>query len=143
MGTYRCAACGAFNRVPEPPPPGAPVCGRCKGALDTSGKPQSVDAASLARLRASSPVPVLVDFWAAWCGPCRMIAPVLEEIGTAKRGKLLVVKVDTEREPAAAAAYQVRGIPTLALLAGGREVSRQTGALPRPDLERWLSSAGV
>ncbi|MBU8896752.1 thiol reductase thioredoxin [Corallococcus sp. M34] len=138
---FRCAACGAFNRVPEPPPPGAPTCGRCQRPLDLSGAPQEVDGDGLHRAMASSPVPVLLDLWAPWCGPCRVAGPILDEVGRANPGKMLVLKLNTEAHPRAASELNVRGIPTFIVYAGGREVARRSGVLPRPDLERWVASA--
>lgn len=138
---FRCAACGAFNRVPSARPSGVPSCGRCHGALDTTGKPQAVDGEGLARAVASSPVPVLVDVWAPWCGPCRMVAPVLEAVGHAQAGRVIVLKLNSDENSEAAARLNVRGIPTFVLYAQGREVARRSGAMPRAELERWLHEA--
>jgi len=90
-----------------------------------------------------STVPVLVDFYADWCAPCKMLAPVLDEVAHARAGSLLVGKVDTDRSPAASERFGVRGIPTLILFRDGKEVARQTGALPRAQLEAWLAQAGA
>jgi len=137
---FRCANCGAFNRVPEGRV-GTPSCGRCRQALATTGAPQDVDAEGLARAIAASPVPLLVDFWAPWCGPCRMVAPTVEQVARAKAGRAVVLKVDTQAHPDAGARHGVRGIPTFVVFSGGQEVARQSGALPRAMLEALLEPA--
>lgn len=138
---FRCPSCGAFNRVPQPSPVGKPSCGRCHGVLDLSGKPQEVDGEGLSRAMLSSPVPVLVDLWAPWCAPCRAAAPVLEDVGRAQAGRLVVLKLNTDAHPEAAASLNIRGIPTFVLYAGGREVARRSGLMPRVEMERWVAEA--
>ncbi|HEX2253175.1 MAG TPA: thioredoxin [Thermoanaerobaculia bacterium] len=121
-----CSHCGANNRVGTPPPGAVPRCGRCKEAL-----PWLVEAddASFPR-EVAAPVPVLVDFWAAWCGPCRTVAPIVEEIARQRAGRLKVVKVDVDHSPRTAHHHRVSSIPVLALFRGGRVVERITGARP-------------
>lgn len=138
---FRCSACGAFNRVPLPPPSGRPSCGRCHGALDISGTPQEVNGEGLSRAIVSSPVPVLLDLWAPWCGPCRAATPMVEAVGRAQAGRVIVLKLNTEEHPEAAASLGVRGIPTFVVYSGGREVARRSGLMPRAEMERWLMEA--
>ncbi len=137
---YRCAHCGSLNRIPRSQGERAPICGKCKQRLDTTGAPQPVNDAELSRAIEASPVPVLVDFWAAWCGPCKMAAPILEQVAKARRGQLLVLKLDTDRSPAAAARHHVDALPTFVLFRGGREAARQSGLMPLPAFERWLAA---
>jgi len=142
---FRCRACGAMNRIALVAPGREPICGRCKADLDATGAPAEVDLAGLERAVAASPVPVLVDFWAPWCAPCRAFAPVLDRYAREQAGRLLVLKLDTEAHPAAGGRYGIQAIPTLAAFRGGREVDRVSGALPLDDLRRFgaLASAAV
>ena len=139
MATYRCRNCGAFNRIGSGT--GTPVCGRCKQPLDTTGAPHDVDSAALARAIAASPVPLLVDFWAPWCAPCKVAAPIFDQVARRLAGEVVVLKVDTEANPDAAARHQIRAIPTAALFSRGREQERRMGVQPAPALEAWLRSA--
>ena len=141
MATYRCPSCGAFNRVGTGT--GTPVCGRCMNPLPTDGAPQDVNAEGLERAIASSPVPVLVDFWAPWCAPCRVAAPLFDQVARRLKGEAIVLKVDTEANPAAGARYEIRAIPTAILFQGGRERERRMGVQPAPALESWIRGASV
>ena len=140
---YRCASCGTFNRVPPEPPSGQPTCGRCKATLDTTGAPQEVDGEAFERAVSGAPVPVVVDLWAPWCGPCRTAARVLEKIGTQLKGRAVVLKVNTDEHPAPSARLGVRGIPTFIVFRDGREAARQSGTMPAPAFSRWLAQNGV
>jgi len=138
---YRCARCGAFNRLAAPAPGRQPVCGKCKADLDTSGSPLEADAGALERAIASSPVPVLVDFWAPWCAPCRSFGPILEAFAREQAGRLVVLRTDTQANPTAGARHAIQSIPTVALFVGGRELERASGALPLPALRQFVEGA--
>jgi thioredoxin 2 len=111
--------------------------------LPTDGAPQDVNAEGLERAIASSPVPVLVDFWAPWCAPCRVAAPLFDQVARRLKGEAIVLKVDTEANPAAGARYEIRAIPTAILFQGGRERERRMGVQPAPALESWIRGASV
>ena len=138
--TYRCAHCGSLNRVRAEGK--TPICGRCKERLDTTGAPQEVSSEQLEELIRTAPVPVLVDFWAPWCGPCRIVAPVLDRIARDKHGALIIVKVNGDEHPEAPQRYGVRGIPTFVLFDDAKEKARQVGAVPETHFRRWLDASG-
>ena len=136
----RCPACGATNRVPpEKIARGlAPVCGRCKTPLPVQSGPVTVTDATFDAEVEHSPLPVLLDMWAAWCGPCTMLAPVVEELAREMAGRVRVAKLDVDANPATAARFSVRSIPTLLVLRGGREVDRIVGVQPKAEIVRRL-----
>lgn len=136
----RCASCGANNRVdPEKIAQGnAAVCARCKSPLTVSSKPVTVTDATFASEVERSPVPVLLDLWAPWCGPCRMIAPVLEELAGEMAGRVRIAKLNVDENQATSARFNVRSIPTLLILKSGQEVDRLVGVLPKSEIMRRL-----
>jgi thioredoxin 2 len=134
MPELRCPSCSARNRVGAIPR-GVPRCARCQTLLPWLVE---ADTASFDEEAAAS-VPVIVDLWAPWCGPCRMIAPVLEDLATRQAGHLKVVKVNVDEEPALGARFHARSIPLLVVLRDGHEVDRIVGALPRHALEARLA----
>ena len=124
-----CPHCNARNRVPPARLAEAPACGQCHAPLFVA-KPVALDAAGFDAHVARADVPVLVDFWAPWCGPCRMMAPQFEQAARALKGKALLVKVNSDDNPRSAARFGIRSIPTLVRLEHGREVARVAGARP-------------
>src|SRR5437868_4220271 len=136
----RCKNCGTANRVPrEKLEQGRePVCGRCKQLLAVSHKLVNVTDATFASEVERSPVPVLVDLWAPWCGPCRMIAPVLEELAKEMAGRVRVAKLNVDENPATASRFNVMSIPTLLVLKGGRELERIVGVQPKNEIVKRL-----
>jgi thioredoxin 2 len=138
--TRVCAACGAENRVPFDKLERAARCGRCKQALPAPAEPVAIEsAADFEALLAHSPVPVVVDFWAAWCPPCRAVAPELERLARSKAGQVLIAKVDTERLPEVAGRFGIRSIPTMIRFDRARETQRVSGAMRAEQLAQALS----
>ncbi len=134
-----CPHCAALNRIPSARLGEDPVCGRCGQAL-LDGRPLALTDADFERVVARTELPVIVDLWAPWCGPCRSMAPAFEQAARELKGRALLVKVDTDANPHTAARFQVRSIPTLLKLQQGREVARLSGAMPAAQIVRW---AGV
>ena len=135
-----CPHCEAINRVPSERLGEAPDCGKCHRPLFT-GKPVALGAASFDRHASRNDIPLLVDFWAPWCGPCRMMAPAFEAAAAQLEPHFRLAKVNTEEEQVLGARYGIRSIPTLALFLNGREVARQAGAMGTSDIVRWTRMA--
>ncbi len=132
-----CPACLTANRVDEARRGDGPRCGRC-GAPLLDGRPVESDAAGFASLLAGTELPVVVDFWAPWCGPCRAMAPMFEQAARTLATEARFVKVNSDDEQALAAQYSVRAIPTLILFRNGGEVKRHSGAMDAGSLARWV-----
>jgi thioredoxin 2 len=134
-----CPGCAAVNRVPDERLGEQPVCGRC-GAELLAPVPRELDEAGFERIVERHGMPVVVDFWAPWCGPCRAMAPQFEAAARQMGGRATFAKVNTDVEPDVAQRLGIRGIPTLAVFADGREIGRVSGAMPAADLVRWVES---
>ena len=132
-----CPACSARNRVPAERLQQGPKCGKCKAAL-TPATVLELDGPRLDRLLANESLPLVLDFWAPWCGPCKMMAPVFEAAAGEHIGRLRLAKLNTEEHQQAAARFGIRSIPTLIVFKNGREVARQSGALSAGQLAQWL-----
>jgi thioredoxin 2 len=136
-----CPHCGKGNRIPAGRLADAGRCGACKGNLPPQSEPLDVDDAAFADIVREATVPILIDFWAAWCGPCRTAAPEVKELARETAGKALILKVDTEACPQLAAQFHVQSIPNFVLLHRGRTVSQRAGLASRAEMHRWLQSA--
>ncbi len=140
----RCPACGSTNRVARARLEQglSPVCGRCKTPLPADDRPLTVTDATFSNEVERSPLPVLLDLWAAWCGPCRMVAPMIEDLAAELAGRVRVAKLNVDENPATASRFAVRSIPTMLLFKDGREVDRIVGARPKAEiaqrLQRWI-----
>ena len=138
MPTVACPHCGTTNRVPQNRLTEHPRCGSCGAAL-FQGAPVALTGTNFERHLAAE-TPLLVDFWASWCGPCRMMAPQFEAAARTLEPKFRLGKLDTEAESALAARYGIRGIPTMILFKSGRELARTSGAMPSAQIEAWAAS---
>ena len=140
----RCPGCGATNRIPQAKLTQGrkPLCGRCKTALSSAADaPLVVTDATFAGTVERSPLPVLVDAWAPWCGPCRTIAPAIEQLAAELAGKVRVAKLNVDDNPATASRFDVRSIPTMLVMVNGREVDRIVGAQPKAVIRQRLEQA--
>lgn len=138
--TLRCQFCGTWNRVDAARAAEGPRCGECKKPMLVD-RPVKLDDDSFERTIRESGIPVLVDFYADWCGPCKIMAPAVDEIASRYRGRALVAKLDTDHSRRTAGGFQIMGIPTVIVFQGGAEVARQTGAVPLAALEALLRRA--
>lgn len=132
-----CPHCDGVNRVLDERLAQRPRCGRCKRAL-FSAEPLALDTARFDTHLTRSDIPLLVDFWASWCGPCKMMAPAFAQASGQLEPRFRLVKIDTEAEQSLAGRYRIRSLPTLILFRGGREIARQAGAMNAADIVRWV-----
>jgi thioredoxin 2 len=138
-----CDSCGAQNRIPAAHLADQGRCGACKATLRALRRPLEVDESAFAEVIRSAKVPVLVDFWASWCGPCRMAAPEVEKLARLAEGEALVLKVNTETHPNLAARYGIRSIPAFLVFRDGQVVMQRAGVASHAEMRKWLEYTGA
>jgi thioredoxin 2 len=138
--TLRCQFCQTWNRVDATRAAERPKCGKCSRFL-LIDRPFMLFEDTFARTIADAELPVIVDFYADWCGPCKMMAPAVDELAAKNAGKALVAKLDTDRAPETSRSFDIRGIPTVIVFKAGKEIARESGALPLAGLQRLLDQA--
>ena len=136
---YVCPHCGSINRIPEERLTQQPSCGKCHQSL-LAGPPAALDSANFDRFITRNDLPVLVDFWADWCGPCKMMAPIFNQLAGQYSTRVRFAKLDTEQSRDIAARYGIRSIPSLVLFRAGQEANRIAGAMDHQNLSRWIDS---
>jgi thioredoxin 2 len=141
--TRRCHTCGAANRVPARHLADTGRCGACKASLPPADQPIEADTAAFDEIVRDARVPVLTDFWADWCGPCKMAAPEVAALAREMAGRAVVLKVNTELHPDLASRFRIQSIPNFVVLRGGRPVFQQAGVVPRAEMRRWLEQAAA
>jgi thioredoxin 2 len=138
-----CLACGSKNRIPARHLADQGRCGRCKTALPPLADPLEVDGPRFQEIVDAAAVPVLIDFWAPWCPPCRAAAPMVKKVAEEMTGRAIVLKVDTDQNPELAARFDVRGIPNFVVLKQGKVVSQQAGLVSATQMKSWLENAAT
>jgi thioredoxin 2 len=136
-----CPACGTANRIPAKHLYDTGRCGSCKSPMPPLGEPLEVDDSSFGQVISEATVPVLTDFWADWCGPCRMAAPEVHALAHEMAGKAIVLKVNTEECPRVSSQFRIQSIPNFVVFRGGRPVFQRAGVAPRAEMRKWLETA--
>ena len=134
-----CPLCLGINRVPNDKLSSSPKCGKCQQSL-FGHAPQALNAVNYQKVISRNDIPVVVDFCAPWCGPCKAMAPAYEQAAKQLEPRVRVAKLNTEQDPSVGSALAIRGIPTLIVFVGGKEIARQSGAMPQGEIVRWVES---